>query len=54
MVDPAGWVPVRTDTAFKFPDGRSLADIKTIPVDSAYITPEKRQEHMQKFEEIMR
>jgi iron(III) transport system substrate-binding protein len=54
MVDPGGWVPVRTDTAFKFPDGRGLSDIKAIPVDSAYITPEKRQEHMQKFEEIMR
>ena len=54
MVKLAGYVPVRVDTAFKFPDGRSVADIKVIPVDLAYISPEKRQEHMQKFHEIMR
>jgi len=54
MVKVGGYVPVRTSTAFKFPDGRGLADFKAVPVDLAYITPEKRQEHMQKFHEIMR
>jgi ABC-type Fe3+ transport system substrate-binding protein len=54
MVKVGGMVPVRTSTAFKFPDGRGLADIKAVPVDLAYISPEKREEHMQKFHEIMR
>ena len=54
MVKLGGMVPVRTDTAFKFPDGRTLADVKLVPVDLAYITPAKREEHMQKFHEIMR
>ena len=54
MVKLGGYVPVRTDTAFKFPDGRTLADAKLVPVDLAYITPQKREEHMQKFQEIMR
>ena len=27
---------------------------KLVPVDLAYITPEKREEHMRKFQEIMR
>ena len=54
MVKLAGYVPVRTDMAFKFPDGRTLADVKLVPVDLAYITPEKREEHMRKFQEIMR
>jgi iron(III) transport system substrate-binding protein len=54
MVKVGGYVPVRTSTAFKFPDGRGLADFKAVPVDLAYITPAKREEHMQKFHEIMR
>jgi iron(III) transport system substrate-binding protein len=54
MVKLGGMVPVRTDTAFKFPDGRSLADVKLVPLDLPYITPAKREEHMQKFHEIMR
>jgi iron(III) transport system substrate-binding protein len=54
MVTLGGMVPVRTDTAFKFPDGRSVADVKLVPVDLTYITPAKREEHMQKFHEIMR
>ena len=40
--------------AFKFPDERTLADVKLVPVDLAFITPQKREEHMQKFHEIMR
>jgi iron(III) transport system substrate-binding protein len=54
MVNVGGYVPVRTTTAFKFPDGRGLADVKLVPVDLVYITPAKREEHMQKFHEIMR
>jgi iron(III) transport system substrate-binding protein len=54
MVKLGGMVPVRTGTAFKFPDGRGLADVKLVPVDLAFITPAKREEHMQKFHEIMR
>jgi iron(III) transport system substrate-binding protein len=54
MVKLGGMVPVRTDTAFKFPDGRGVADVKLVAVDLAYITPAKRQEHMEKFHEIMR
>jgi iron(III) transport system substrate-binding protein len=54
MVKLGGYVPVRTDSPFKFPDGRGLADVKLVPVDLAYITPQKREEHMQKFQEIMR
>jgi len=54
MVKLSGYVPVRTSTAFKFPDGRGLAEVKIIPVDLTYITPEKREEHMRKFHEIMR
>ncbi len=50
----AGYVPVRADMAYKFPDGRSLADFKIVPVDLAYNSPAKREEHMQKFQEIMR
>jgi iron(III) transport system substrate-binding protein len=54
MVKLGGMVPVRTDTAFKFPDGRSLTDVKLVPLDLPYITPAKREEHMQKFHESMR
>jgi iron(III) transport system substrate-binding protein len=54
MVKLGGYVPVRTTTAFKFPDGRGLSEVKLVPVDLAYITPAKREEHMQKFHEIMR
>ena len=50
----AGYLPVRTDAAFKFPDGRTVADVKAVPVDLAYLTQEKREEHMRKFQEIMR
>ena len=28
---------------FKFPDGRGVADVKVVPLDLAYITPEKRR-----------
>ena len=54
MAKIGGYVPVRTDTPFKFPDGRGLADVKAVPVDLAYITQEKREEHMRRFHEIMR
>lgn len=54
MVKLGGYLPVRTDTAFKFPDGRGVSDVKLVPVDLGYITPAKREEHMQKFHEIMR
>jgi iron(III) transport system substrate-binding protein len=54
MVKLGGMLPVRTDTAFKFPDGRGLTDFKAVPVDLAYITQAKREEHMQRFHEIMR
>jgi iron(III) transport system substrate-binding protein len=50
----AGYLPVRVDAAFKFPDGRTVADVKAVPVDLAYLTQEKREEHMRKFQEIMR
>jgi iron(III) transport system substrate-binding protein len=54
MVKIAGYVPVRSDSPFRFPDGRSVADVKLVPLDTAYITPEKREEHIRKFHEIMR
>jgi len=54
MVKLGGQVPVRTDSPFKFPDGRGLAAVKVVPVDLAFITPAKREEHMQKFQEILR
>ena len=54
MVKLSGYVPVRTSTAFKFPDGRGLAEVKIIPVDLTYITPERREENIRKFHEIMR
>jgi iron(III) transport system substrate-binding protein len=54
MVKITGYVPVRTDSPFKFPDGRSVADVKLVPLDVAYINPEKREEHIRKFHEIMR
>jgi iron(III) transport system substrate-binding protein len=54
MVKLGGYVPVRTDSAFKFPDGRGLSEAKIVPVDVPFITPAKREEHMQKFQEIMR
>jgi iron(III) transport system substrate-binding protein len=49
-----GWLPVRSDSAFKFPDGRTPADIKIVPLDLAYVTPEQREENVRKFHEIMR
>jgi iron(III) transport system substrate-binding protein len=54
MVKLSGYVPVRTDSSFRFPDGRSVADVKLVPLDVAYITSEKREEHIRKFHEIMR
>ncbi len=54
MAKLAGYVPVRADMPFKFPDGRSLAEVKVVPVDLPYNSPAKREEHMQKFQEIMR
>ena len=54
MTKLSGYIPVRTDSPFRFPDGRSVADVKLVPLDVAYITPEKREEHIRKFHEIMR
>jgi iron(III) transport system substrate-binding protein len=54
MAKLSGYIPVRTDSPFRFPDGRSVADVKLVPLDVAYITPEKREEHIRKFHEIMR
>jgi iron(III) transport system substrate-binding protein len=54
MVKVAGYLPVRTDSPFRFPDGRSVADAKLVPLDVAYITPEMREEHIRRFHEIMR
>lgn len=54
MVKLAGYVPVRTDLSFRFPDGRGVADIKIVPLDVAYLTPERREEQTRMFHEIMR
>jgi iron(III) transport system substrate-binding protein len=54
MVKLGGFVPSRVDASFRFPDGRGLADVKAIPVDLRYVTQARREEHMQKFHEIMR
>ena len=49
-----GWLPVRSDSGFKFPDGRTSAEIKVVPLDLAYVTPAQREENVRKFHEIMR
>ena len=49
-----GWLPVRSDSGFKFPDGRTPADIKVVPLDLAYVSPTQREENVRKFHEIMR
>lgn len=37
-----GGAPVRNDVAYKYPDGSSLEQVKIIPVDSAFISENKR------------
>lgn len=49
-----GYVPVRSDVTMRLPDGRTVAEIKVVPVDAAFITAEQRRENMQRFQEIMR
>jgi iron(III) transport system substrate-binding protein len=37
-----GGAPVRNDVAYKYPDGSSLEQVKIIPVDSTFISDNKR------------
>lgn len=39
-----GGAPVRNDVAYRFPDGSALDQVKIVPVDSAFISENRRQQ----------
>lgn len=52
MPNALSCAPVRNDVAYTFPDGTAVADVKIVPVDSAYIT-ENRAAQTQEFNRAM-
>ncbi len=52
MPDALGCAPVRSDIAYKFPDGTAVGDVTIIPVDAEFIAVE-RENQIAKFAEAM-
>lgn len=44
--------PVRNDVAYKYPDGTPLDKVRIVPVDSAFIA-ENRKQQARKFHEAL-
>jgi iron(III) transport system substrate-binding protein len=52
MPNSLGGAPVRNDVAYKYPDGTPLDKVKIVPVDSAFIA-ENRKQQARKFHEAL-
>lgn len=52
MPKSLGGAPVRNDVAYKYPDGSAMESVKIVPVDSAFIS-ENRRNQARKFHEVI-
>jgi iron(III) transport system substrate-binding protein len=52
MPKSLGGAPVRNDVAYKFPDGSAMESVKIVPVDSAFIS-ENRRNQARKFHDAI-